>query len=687
MTAPVTEIHDENTLRGGIRPLVFPRSLAIVGASERNLRPIEGAHAGGRDVVLVNPNRTEIAGRPCVPSIAAAPFVPELALLLVSHARVVDALRDGLAAGVRSFIVPGVGAEAGADGPGLIAELGALAREAGAAFVGPNCMGVACPGGPSTWIGTVPDTFLPGHVAVVVQSGSVGDAFIACGPRIGFRCVVSSGGEVEPRRGRPPRLPRGGRRHPRHRALPRDGAPARRVHRGTRAGCRERRSPSSASRSGARRPRRARRWPTRVRWSARPGPSRPSSAATERSRWTTCTTCSRRSKSSAAAAARRADGLRQCPSRAGNVRSSPTRVRPLGLPFEPLPEGVAATLRAEFPNFVAPGNPLDAWAIADETVVYPRSLSLLAKSGAYDILLAQVDLSRFRGASEEVWCEMIVRSLADAVEGTGVVPAVTSVHATDPPDRIATLARDRDLPLLRGTEHGLRALAAVARWKPRPRAEIGDPVDLSGLSAGRPAARARVCPRPRALRHRLRPAPAGGEPRGGRPGSRRDRLPGRRQGRRARAQGGRRWCRSRDRDAGGGRRGRGATGRSGSRCPAAAGRDRGALRDGPRPRVRPRRRRRSRRERRSRRCRSPPCASRRSTWSSRASSCGMRPASRQSPRTRRWTRSPASWSHSDGWRPSIPRSLPCDINPLILSADGATAVDALVVVDRGAPHE
>ena len=196
MTAPVTEIHDEKTLRAGIRPLVFPRSLAIVGASERNLRPIEGAHAGGRDVVLVNPNRTEIAGRPCVPSIAAAPFVPELALLLVSHARVVDALRDGLAAGVRSFIVPGVGAEAGADGPGLIAELGALAREAGAAFVGPNCMGVACPGGPSTWIGTVPDTFLPGHVAVVVQSGSVGDAFIACGPRIGFRCVVSSGGEA-----------------------------------------------------------------------------------------------------------------------------------------------------------------------------------------------------------------------------------------------------------------------------------------------------------------------------------------------------------------------------------------------------------------------------------------------------------------------------------------------------------
>ena len=42
----------------------------------------------------------------------------------------------------------------------------------------------------------MPDTFLPGHVSIVAQSGSIGDAFIACGPRIGFRCVVSCGGEV-----------------------------------------------------------------------------------------------------------------------------------------------------------------------------------------------------------------------------------------------------------------------------------------------------------------------------------------------------------------------------------------------------------------------------------------------------------------------------------------------------------
>lgn len=59
----MTEIHDE--LRGGIRPLLFPRSLAIVGASERNRRPIQGAVHGGVPVFLVNPNRSEVAGLPC----------------------------------------------------------------------------------------------------------------------------------------------------------------------------------------------------------------------------------------------------------------------------------------------------------------------------------------------------------------------------------------------------------------------------------------------------------------------------------------------------------------------------------------------------------------------------------------------------------------------------------------------
>jgi acyl-CoA synthetase (NDP forming) len=139
-----------------------------------------------------------------------------------------------------------------------------------------------------------------------------------------------------------------------------------------------------------------------------------------------------------------------------------------GIPFAPFGDALKARLIAAFPNYTLPENPLDCWAIDDAERVYPGSLELLRDTGSYDVLLAQVDLSRHRGDHDEEWCSLIVRALADVVEGTDIVPVVTSVHATDPPAAIAEMARERDVALLRGTREGLRAIAAVARWRPRP---------------------------------------------------------------------------------------------------------------------------------------------------------------------------------------------------------------------------
>jgi acetyltransferase len=137
-----------------------------------------------------------------------------------------------------------------------------------------------------------------------------------------------------------------------------------------------------------------------------------------------------------------------------------------GMPFEPLPAPLAAALEEEFPNFVSAVNPLDCWAVDDEAIVYPRSLELLAASGAYDVLLAQIDLSQYRGAGETAWCELILRALARVTEGTGIFPAMTSIHTSDPPEQLAALARELDIALLRGSRHAMRALSAVARWAP-----------------------------------------------------------------------------------------------------------------------------------------------------------------------------------------------------------------------------
>jgi len=153
-----------------------------------------------------------------------------------------------------------------------------------------------------------------------------------------------------------------------------------------------------------------------------------------------------------------------------------------GIPFEPLPDGLGAQLLAEFPNYVAPGNPLDAWAVADESVVYPRSLELMAESGDFDLLIAQADLSQFRDETNDDWCELTLRGLARLAEEHDLFAAATTVHSADPPRKFQELARELDLPLLRGPRDAMRALAHVARRRPwRPLPKDGDAPDVRDL--------------------------------------------------------------------------------------------------------------------------------------------------------------------------------------------------------------
>jgi acetyltransferase len=466
MMTPSMAEHQTHSLRGGIRPLLFPGSIAIVGASERNLRPIENAARGAARVALVNPTRPEVAGLPCFPSVSDLHEIPELVLALVSHARVESAVADALDAGVRSFVVPGIGAEAGADGPEVARRVVSRLEEAAAAGIGPNCMGVARPDGASTWIGTVPVTFLPGRVSAVVQSGSIGEALIACGPRIGFRTVISSGGEMS-----------------------RDAAdlvgflaeddgtqvvalfletvrrPA--AFATALARCAEAEKPVVCLKVG--RSEAAAR-ATLAHTGALVGSARAFSALLRaygaievddfHDLLETLEVLGRRRRPPGRRIAAVSESGGECALLADHAAAA-------GIPFEPLPADLAARLTADFPNYVAPQNPLDAWAIDDAAVVYPRSLELLAESGEYDILLGQVDLSQYRGADEGVWCELVVRSLAQVTKGTDIFPAVTSVHTSDPPPAIAAVARELDVALLRGPGHALRALAAVAGWQPR----------------------------------------------------------------------------------------------------------------------------------------------------------------------------------------------------------------------------
>jgi acetate---CoA ligase (ADP-forming) len=431
----------------------------------------------------VNPNHEEVVGLRCYPSFEALPEVPETAFLLVNHERVEQAFEEAATVGVRAFVVPGVGAEAGMAARPTQERLATRARALGAVMVGPNCMGVVVPGGPMAWIGRPPDTTAPGGVAVLCQSGSIADAFLSLGGRVGFRCVVSSGAEAvtdaadylrffaEDEGTRAVGLFLEAIRRPDSfvEALERCALAEKpvvclkvgRSEAGTRA---------ALTHTGA-----------------LVGSARAFSAVLRRygaievddfhELVETLELLGRGGRPRGTRIAGISESGGECALLADQAEAA-------GIPFQPLPPGLAERLRAEFPNYLAPGNPLDAWAVADESVVYPRSLELLAESGGFDILVALADLSQFRDETNDGWCELTLRTLASLRDRTGAFVAATTVHSADPPRKFQDLARELELPLLRGPRDAMLAFARTARLRPYAAAAPDGPApDVSDLLA------------------------------------------------------------------------------------------------------------------------------------------------------------------------------------------------------------
>jgi acyl-CoA synthetase (NDP forming) len=186
-----------------IDALLSPSSIAIVGASARsyvgrvlceNLRTLgfEGR------VYPVNPRYDEILGWRSYPSIDALPEAPDAVAAAVALPQVPEVLRAAGKRGTRAAVVPGGGfTETGPAALETQGEIAAVAAEFGMAVCGPNCMGVIAPRRRSAmYIGTIPPSLLPGSVALISQSGSVIEAAVNMGPRIGFSALVSSGNEA-----------------------------------------------------------------------------------------------------------------------------------------------------------------------------------------------------------------------------------------------------------------------------------------------------------------------------------------------------------------------------------------------------------------------------------------------------------------------------------------------------------
>ena len=192
-----------------MQPVIDPRSIAILGASDNPNKP------GGRPVHFlrkfgfqgkvypINPNRTEVQGYKAYADLASLEETPELVIIALSDKATPEAISACAARGVKCAVVITSGfGETGADGQRIQDDMVRTARKAGMRLVGPNSQGLAnfktgAVGNFSTMLMEVPPA--DGPVAIVSQSGgaSVMPYALLRERGIGVRYLHASGNDAD----------------------------------------------------------------------------------------------------------------------------------------------------------------------------------------------------------------------------------------------------------------------------------------------------------------------------------------------------------------------------------------------------------------------------------------------------------------------------------------------------------
>lgn len=191
-------------VRTPLERMLEARSVAVIGASERpgsvgHETMIELVDKGGFDgsVYPVNPRYEELFGRRCYASIADVQESVDLAVISLANALLEETLTACAEAGVGSAVIYASGfEEPREDAPPLTARLIAIARDAGMAVCGGNCMGfVNVERGLRATGWEEPAVLEPGGIALVSHSGSAFAAFLHNDRNLRFNLAVSSGQE------------------------------------------------------------------------------------------------------------------------------------------------------------------------------------------------------------------------------------------------------------------------------------------------------------------------------------------------------------------------------------------------------------------------------------------------------------------------------------------------------------
>jgi acetate---CoA ligase (ADP-forming) len=192
--------------RWDLGPLLAPRSIAVVGASES---PDSWApeiyrsllHMGYEgELYPINPKYDEVWGRHCLDSVLELPRGVDLVVFVVPARVVVRMIDDCGAAGVRGIMVVSSGfAEAGDAGRALQAELRDAALRSGIPVLGPNVEGFVNYVDKVAPYGTTPPPEpVAGSISVISQSGTVAWTMnqLASDRGVGIRIVLGVGNEA-----------------------------------------------------------------------------------------------------------------------------------------------------------------------------------------------------------------------------------------------------------------------------------------------------------------------------------------------------------------------------------------------------------------------------------------------------------------------------------------------------------
>jgi len=188
-----------------LQPLIEPRSVAVIGASERAgslgrtvIRNLIDSGYTGR-LFAVNPKHKKIFDLPSYPSIEEVPHRIDLAVICVAAEKVIAVVEGCGRAGVKMVAVLSAGfAESGARGERLERQLIETARRYRLRLLGPNCLGVMRPqiGLNASFALTAP---LKGSIGFISHSGALCSAVLdwAKPAGVGFSAVVSLGASVD----------------------------------------------------------------------------------------------------------------------------------------------------------------------------------------------------------------------------------------------------------------------------------------------------------------------------------------------------------------------------------------------------------------------------------------------------------------------------------------------------------